>query len=251
VGKSPKLSHVLGCLCEICLTDAIVNDETSSSSSSIAPSKSISSHLKSMLKGRGKGKGGFNGLKPIRVKLWSLPYSVSSSAGTGLSAVTTINLSSGQFAEVGDFMLVYDEMRMLGIKVHYFPYVAIVASASPFVSTWVGNVQFDPTASPPGTPAAALQESYNSGLRFLTPGVNGTSAQSSSFHLPYLTVSARVPKLAPLTGADCPGSAWISLDTATAPTMAVIGNAATALGTAGVTLCNFYVELEVEFRLRT
>jgi len=200
----------------------------------------------------GKARGGFSGLKPIKVKLFSVQQTNSSGAATPLAFITNIMLNTTTFPELSAFNQIYDEIRMMHVKIHYFPYVSTASSAvNPPTAIYAGALQFDPNAATPASPNGQLEESYNTGLWFLTPGVNGTLGQSSHFHLRFRTLSGKVPKIAPITGVDLPGSNWIVLNSGTAPTMAAWSGYATALGTAGITSVLWFVELDVELRLRT
>jgi len=198
------------------------------------------------------GKGGFNGLKPIRVKLWSTANQQVSSAATALSALSSITLTTGNFPELASFIQVYDEMRVLRFKYHYFPWVSVGPNAAPFGGVaFATNIQFDPTASAPSSVTAALEESFSHGPLIIFQGGGGTSAEYAFPNSNYRTITATAPKLAPISGADCPGSAWFSLDTATATTLCCIGSYGQALGTAGVLTNSYMVELDIELRLRT
>jgi len=217
------------------------------------PSGISKSIIKDMLRsGRGKGKGGksFNGLKPIRIKLMSTEFTVTSAASAVLANVSNVTLSTGNFPELSQFMLVFDELRMCHTKVHYH-HLITTPGAAPTTAAAALNIQFDPTAAAPASISSAMEESYNTGPLRLFPGVNGATLQSGDISHKYHSIVAKVPKLAPITGGDCPGSAWIALDTATAPSMLVVGNYVTALGAGGVVTISFFVELDVELRLRT
>jgi hypothetical protein len=207
--------------------------------------------LRTLLRGaKGPGKGGFDGLKPIKVKLWSVVGGTSSSGASANAQISLWSLSTGNFPELTDFLAIYDEIRMLSVRVHAFPYVSLAPAAAPFTSTCVFNVQFDPSVSAPSSITNALQESYHVGPIEVCCGTNAYAA-SAPFQQKYLSRSAKPPKLAPISGSDCPGSSWITLDATTAPTMVAVGYYTTALGTSGIVSMKLYVELDVELRLRT
>jgi hypothetical protein len=197
----------------------------------------------------GKGKG-YDGLRPIKVKLFSLMQQSSSAAATNLVVNTNIALNAATFPELANFGVVYDQLRMLGVKLHYFPYI-LTPGAAPVNSIFACSLQFDPNIGNPASVTSELEESYNSGLLFLAPGVNGATNQSSLMHLPYRTLKASAPKLAPITGDDCPGSNWVVIDASTAPTMVVVSAFAGALGAGGVVSMSYTVELDIELRIRT
>lgn len=176
----------------------------------------------------GKTGRSFNGLKPIRVKLFSALQNPVSSAATALIINNPMLLNAATFPELASFGLVYDELRMLGVKLHYFPLIT-TPGAAPTTSTAAFSLQFDPNIGNPTTSTAVLEESYNSGLMVISPGVNGATNQSSNFHTKFLSLSAKSPKLAPITGDDCPGSSWIVIDASTAPTMVNVVGFASAL----------------------
>jgi len=215
-------------------------------------SRSVFKDMLRSSRGRNKGKGkSYDGLKPIRVKLWSVQLATTSAAATALAITSSIVLSTGNFPELSNFMVIYDELRMMKVKLHYHHLVPTPAASGSTVTTGAINIQFDPTATAPASISSALEESFNSGPLLIFPGVNGATNQSGSISMKYHTLSATVPKLAPITGGDCPGSAWIALDSATAPSMCVIGSYIQALGPSGVTSILYFVELDVELRLRT
>jgi hypothetical protein len=193
----------------------------------------------------------FSGLKPIRAKLYSAIQLQNSTAAAALSASSPILFNATTFPEIASFGLVYDEVRILGFKLHFFPYVSTPATAFPEFTDFATSIQFDPGVANPTTVTQVLEESYNSGVMKICAGVNGLSNQSSLFRIPYATLDARAPKLAPINGDDCPGSAWFAVDASTAPTTCVITSYASALGTAGISRLDYYVELDCEFRLRT
>jgi len=236
----PPSAHPDGCRCDRC--------------SYLAPSIGLESapatNLKAMLRGS-RSRGGFSGLRPIKIKLWSNLVTNLSAAATPLAQLSVIGLSTGTFPELSSFLPIYDEARLITVHLHHMLFASTAATGAPFQSTGAMNIQFDPSASAPTSLAQALEESYNSGPLFVTPGVNGTAQQSSFFNQPYRKMHASVPKLAPITGSDCPGSAWFTLDSATATTMCCIGQYTLALGTLGITAAQFLIELDLELRLRT
>jgi len=193
----------------------------------------------------------FNGMKPIRVKLFSVSMPYTSAAAGAISVMQPFQFTSANFPEITSFISLYDQCRVLNCKLHYFAYVSTAPTAVPNISTMVITLQFDPNAPAPGGVTTGLTESHNSGLMMITPGVNGTSAQSSFYHLPYKTLSASSCKLAPVTGSDNPGSAWFTVNASTSVNIVNVGVYSTALGTAGIIALQQYMELDVEFKLRT
>jgi hypothetical protein len=231
-----KSLHPLGCQCDACCTVSVPRPVNT---------------LRTLLRGaKGPGRGGFDGLRPIKVKLWSVVGGTTSSAASNLAQISLWSLSTGNFPELADFLAIYDQLRMIKVRVHAFPFVSLAPAASPFTSTTVINLQFDPSVSAPSSITNALQESYHVGPFETVCGTNSYAA-SAPFQQKYLTLSATPPKLAPITGSDCPGSSWITLDATTAPTMCAVGYYSTALGTSGTVTMKLYVELDVELRLRT
>jgi len=221
----------------------------------MAPHMTLRQVMKRVGGGHGKkghGKlGGFSGLRPIRAKLFSTLFSSASGAASALTYASSVTLTTGNFPELSQFMVIYDELRMINVKIHYFPLVSTAATVAPFTTTAAFSLEFDPTAGAPTSAGSLLEATFSSNLMLVSAGVNGTTAQSINFHTKYLTLSGRAPKLAPIASSDCPGSAWIVLDSSTAPTMCVFLQYAAALGTTGIITNSWMVELDVEFRLRT
>jgi len=218
------------------------------------------SHMKTLMRQsvghKGKAKGGkgksFNGLKPIRVKLYSVEQVNTSAANTALTINNNVVLATATFPEFQDFALLYDEARLVAVKVHWLPWVTVpgaVNSASMAVA-----VGFDPSVGGATAPNQVLEETFSQGPFRLFPGVNGATQQNSGvcFAQKYQTLVARPPaKLAPITSADCPGSAWVCVDGATAPIMFQWIGYINSLGAAGVSNVSAFFEMDMEFRLRT
>jgi len=194
----------------------------------------------------------FSGLRPIRARILSALQSDLSAAATTHTTNLSVAFNSSTFPEIADFMLIYDECRVLKVKVHYRPFVSTASTAGSVVATGAVAIMFDPSVLNPTQISQILEETYSVGPFLVTPFVNGNSSQSSMGVLPFLTISANTPgPLAPITSSDCPGSAWFTLDGSTAPVIFQWYALITSLGTLGVTSLPAMYELDCEFRMRT
>jgi hypothetical protein len=206
---------------------------------------------KSLRPSGGRARGGFQGLKPIKVKLFSVTLSVNSSPSASLSLAGSIALTTGNFPELANFMVVYDQLRILKIRMHHKSFLDTLPTSGSFFPFHACAVSSDPTVGAPGSIGAVLEETFSSGVMgFPVMISNATSSpmvQCEKVH----TVTAHFPPLAPIISSDCPGSAWIVLDSATAPTACVVQAYINALGTSGVSTFQYIVELDVELRIRT
>jgi hypothetical protein len=193
-------------------------------------------------------------LKPIKVKLFSNQTRINSSLASALSINVAITASSAQFSEFSSFQTLYDECRVMNIKVHYSPLILIPATSvggNGFFSAYA--VEFDPSISGPSSVALVLESQHNTGpLTTYAPASTAltTPGQFPSTHKFY-QLSAKTPgPLAPIVASDCPGSAWFAVDV-TAPVVGVLNGYQSAMGTGGQSTFDYLLELDVEFRMRT
>jgi hypothetical protein len=200
--------------------------------------------------------GGFSGLKPTRLKLWSAAQGVSSSAATAMPILSSIPFNATTFPELTAWMSVYDECRILRAKLHYKFYATTSPSSAPITYDCGIALIFDPSIGAPTSVGAVCEETFTSGPLFTEVGkyasgagdISATMAMNSA---KFASVSATPPKLVPITSSDCPGSSWFVMSGSTAPTAIVLSGYATALGTGGIVTFRAYVELDVEMKLRT
>jgi len=265
---APKV-HPKGCQCDFCDDDdatvvslggagvtrhAAGSDDLNLIVPSLTAPVSVS-HIKSLMRQglghKGKsGKGSFKNMKPIRVQLTSNGQNYTSGAGASNSINTNISFNTATFPEIADFSVVYDEVRILGITMHYYPSITTVGTA--LIAPSAFSLAFDPTVGSPSSVTTIVEEQYAQGPFMLMSGVNGNANQSGNFIQKYHKLRAKVPgPLAPITSSDCPGNAWFTVDAGTAPVICVNYSYITALGGAGVTTISTYYVLDCEFRLRT
>jgi hypothetical protein len=249
--------HPVGCFCSICedyIADELSGVELVSSGPVNRPLAVDMSHIKSLLRQgvvhKGKGKGSFKSMKPIRVKLTSQGQNYTSGAGASNSINTNVAFSTTNFPELADFSVVYDEVRVLNITMHY--YASITTAGTTLIAPCAFSVAFDPTVGTPSSVTTVVEEQYAHGPMMLMAGINGGSNQSGNFLQKYHKLRAKVPgPLAIITSSDCPGNAWFTVDAGTAPIILVNYSYITALGGSGVSTISVYYELDCEFRLRT
>jgi len=196
-------------------------------------------------------RGNFKGLKPIRVKQFTAVTITSSAATSALSLADSIVYAAGTFPEATQFGVLYDEVRLITVKCHYlFSYSTPGTNTEQAVCNMA--LAFDPTVAAPATSYACLQESFNSGPLINIVGNAGGIGTVVTHPMGRMgTLAARAPKLAPITGADCPGSAWFTVDSATPTTLAVCLAYNAPLLTGGISTFTRFYEIDVEMRLRT
>lgn len=187
---------------------------------------------------------------PIRTTLTSIEFNAASVAGSANAILSPVTFASTNFPEIADYTQIYDECRMLKMRLHYYPIVS-TAGGSPTVSCAFA-LGFDPSIGTYSAPNQVLEEAFSQGPFRLHAGINGATVQSGDMLHPYRVLHAHPPvKLAPITSADVPGSAWFCVDGGTAPTLAMVQGYINSLGGAGVTSFYYFLEIDVEFRLRT
>jgi len=186
--------------------------------------------------------------KPIKVKLFSAPVVTVSAVNTAIALNTNVVYNTATFPEQASFAAVYDECRVLGVKVHYFFYLG-TSSSSNGGGPCALAINFDPTSPAPTGLVSILSQAHNTGAHFLSSSVIVTSVATA--HGKYPTLSARTPgPLAPITSSDVPGSAWFAVDGGTAPIIFNMNAYTSPIGALGVTNLSVFYELDVEYRLR-
>jgi len=188
--------------------------------------------------------------RPIKAKLFSNLVVSSSAANAAMSYANVYTFAASNFPEVTSYSTLYDEARVLNVKLHY-TFVPTTQTATYGVAPAAMAISFDPTVAAPTQTYQCLSEAHTTGL--LAVPVSNTQCGATNVYsggrLPYL--SAKLPSpLAPITSSDCPGSAWFALDAGTAPSIFVQRLFCTPLGALGVSACYTVAEIDVEFRLR-
>jgi hypothetical protein len=190
----------------------------------------------------------FAGLKPVKLRLPSNNQATAGSVGGTLATANDVALNSSTFPELTAITSVYDEMRVLGVHLRYYPFVAIAGTSSVVCAVAIG---FDAAEGTPGSSAGVLQNTFSSNLMFVPGGVTGTV---QSFGVTeFKDLRAYPPAaLAPITSDDMPGSAWFALDgiATTAPTICTFLAFGSSIGGAGQLDISWQIELDVEVRLR-
>jgi len=184
--------------------------------------------------------------KAVKTKLWS-PFVIGlSSAATALASATTYALNSTNFPEITNWQAVYDEMRILGVRLHFRFYTA-TASSSSNPALCFAAIVFDDTFGTPSTSNALMETQWHSKptLTFPSLGVNTVDN-------PTLSVLHATPPepLALLTSNSIVGRSWFTLNNTDIANTCRVAFYGTPLGAAGVLGVAFYVELDVEFRVR-
>jgi hypothetical protein len=193
-------------------------------------------------------KSSFSGLKPVKLRLPSNNQATVGSTGGTLAVATDVALNSSTFPELTAITSVYDEMRVLGVHLRYYPFVATAGTSSVVCAVAVG---FDPAEGTPSSSAGVLQNTFASGLMYVPGGVTG-SVQSFGA-TKFFDLRAHPPvALAPITSDDSPGSGWFALDgiATTAPTICTFIAFGSSIGGSGVFDISWQIELDVEVRLR-
>jgi hypothetical protein len=224
-------AHVLGCACDQC---SLVN---------IKPLMKFPIP-RAILQKHGRG---FNGLKPTKAKLWSTTGITQTAANTALNLLETITFAPGTFPEINNWILIYDECRMLSCKVHYeFDIAVEPTAATASAVNAAAAITFDAAVASPSNLYGVMEESFNTGPLYI-----GSKVSTSTQRKMGVLSASPGRSLAPVTSSDCPGNAWFIVDSATPPTMFVGQYFASAAGAAGTTRITRLYELDVEFRIRT
>jgi hypothetical protein len=223
--------------------DPIVDDYVNTHPNPIQASTTIKKMLHAA-KPRGNSKKGFGGLQPVKAKLWSNVNTNATSANSALAVNNTVTLNASTFPELTNWGLVYDEMRCLNITLHW---TAVPTTLGSVANVAIASaIEFDPNTGAPNSVNGVMESTYNSGIHYLS-----NSAPTLPIY-PAKKYSAKTPgPLMPITSSDCPGNGWITLETATNPAMCVVSAYGPTLGTSGVYQFQYFVELDVEFRMRT
>jgi hypothetical protein len=181
-------------------------------------------------------------------RIFSNPFGVTSSVHSALANSYSIPFNGTNFPEITSFANLYDEARIVKVICHYL--VSCETTGSYFVrQPYALSLGFDPNIGAPGSVNAMLPDKYNTGPKWVN-GVlpTGGTAYDGSYHQLVATPSHR---LAPITGSDCPGSSWFTINSATSPTAAVLQYYISDLGTSGTSNLACFFELRVQFRVRT
>jgi hypothetical protein len=208
-------------------------------------SVAVHNHLKGLLSKK-HGKGYKNSATNVRI--FSNNFQVTSSANSSLASSYSIPFNGSNFPEITSFINLYDEARITKVVAHYL--VSCETTGSYFVrQPYALSLGFDPNIGTPGSVNSMLPDKYNTGPCWVN-GVlpTGGAAYDGKFHKLVATPSHN---LVPITGSDCPGSSWFTLNSATSPTAAVLQYFVGALGTLGTSNISAYFELHVQFRVRT
>jgi hypothetical protein len=254
-GSSNSIRHASDCPCDDCSLAGLPSSSSQTTSSATpatkdTPTISLKSTMTRLqhisLKTGSRTGRGFSGLKPVRAKLYSTLFGAISAATAALTVNSNVTLTAGNFPEIASWMTVYDEMRIIKGALHYSNWIQIQASANPNLSFGAIAIMFDGTAAAPTTVDGVMQETFS---RFLTP-LSGASIASAHPTMHKLDFNVGKP-LVSLTSNDMVGSSWFTLDSTSAPSMAVVHLYATDGGTNAVTGLKYVLEFDVEFRMRT
>jgi hypothetical protein len=250
---SAAIKHAKDCECDSC---SLISDERAPMGQVVATSSSVrppltntkSTMLRQLMRSaRAAGKGKYDGLKPIRVRLFSVQFNQSSAAPGTNSVNGSITLTTGNFPELASFLAVYDEMRLVQGRLHYYVSVAGTGGGTGlgFHST---SVLFDQTAGTPLSVNGVLEETFSQGPYPIASvasnyALNNTKMRCLQFHPPTST--------APIGTNVNPGKAWFVLDSVNAPHMVQVNHFCTSCAGTAATTFVYYVELDVELRMRT
>jgi len=234
------IKHASDCECDACLLDVENPLEVS------VPRKAIT--LREIMRAaKGTGKGKFNGLKPIRIRLLSTQFNQASAAPGTNSVNQSITLTTGNFPELASFLPVYDEMRVVKGAIHYLVSVT-GGGGGTGIGFYATSVLFDQTAGAPASVNGVLEETFSHGPHGIASvasnyALNPTKMSVLRFHPPTST--------APIGTNVNPGRSWFVLDSTNAPHIIQVNHYCTSCAGAAATSFAYYVELDVELRMRT
>jgi hypothetical protein len=215
---------------------------SASSSALVAPD------LRSLREG-----GAFSGLKPIKVRLTTPMYTDTGSAATANTLSRIVQFTSTFFSEIASYSALYDEARVLSVKLLCQPFISTNATVAPFWSFFSTSLEFDTLVAAPGSLIQPMEASHHLGPLFLVPLTNSATQGGNGNPVQFHTLRAKLPgpSLAIIDSTDCPGTAWFTLDSGTNVQLFNHRAFLSATGSTGVTtLASFYV-IECEFRMRT
>jgi len=199
--------------------------------------KSLLSHMKM------GGRGGFKNLKPFKTKIWTNTFANVSSASSALVVNGGILLNGTNFGDLAAIQGLFDEMRVLGVTLHYHNFVS-TASTQPTIAC--NAITFDPNTAAPGSIAFIASQTFHGPVMFMNGAV---STYPSTLN--YSKLHVKVPaKLAPISSSDCPGNAWFALDQGTAPNLCNILSYTVAGTGGGVTNFSYLFEFDIELKIR-
>jgi len=169
-----------------------------------------------------------------------------SAAATALAVNTQIQFSTATFAEITSLALLYDEVRVKQVKLHHRFYCTTV-SATSTPSIGIAAIEFDAGFPAPVTSFGLLESQWHSEPVLVYPAL-GTNTGSQQAHLEKVVARPPAP-LEMLTSSTTPGNGWFSIDSSN-PIIAVVAAYASPLGAAGIISIAYFVELDIECRVR-
>jgi hypothetical protein len=231
--SSSSVKHADDCPCDSC---CLVPEHA----------RPLQTPLKNLLRSA-RSAGGFKGMKPIRVRLFSVQFFQGSAAPGTNSVNGTITLTTGNFPELASFLPVYDEMRFIKGKLHYLVSVAGTGGGTG-VGFYSTSVLFDQTVGAPSSVNGVLEETFSQGPHAIASiasnyALNPIGMRTLSFYPP--------SSVAPVGTNTNVGRAWFILDSTNAPHMCQINHFCTSCAGTAATGFSYYVELDVELRMRT
>jgi len=190
---------------------------------------------------------GFRNIKPFKTRMVQTANTNLSSAASSLNGNVLVAMNSTFFPDLTSISSVFDYMRIKGGRMHYKFYTSTSASG-PALNCLAGAcLCFDPSFTTPGTLVFTQTQSYHT-PPYLLNGSSSLMPTTEKFN----TLSFKMPKgTVPITSDDSPGSGWFNLGGATACDVANILFFAGALGTNGVTAFVFFLDLDVELKIRS
>jgi len=197
-------------------------------------------------RGMRKGRSDYKNLKPFKTRIVSNISTNVSGAGAGNVVNNAITMSSTNFPDFTDILGLFDEMRVIkGTLLHTY-YVSVVGTQS---STGACCILFDPNLGSPSSVSQILTQSYHSkpyiqyASNSIVCNVGGRAFDSLKFKFP--------SALAPISSEDIPGQAWFALDGGTPPYICVVQSFQSTPGGSGEVTFQYFLELDVELRIRT
>lgn len=203
--------------------------------------------MKSLLRNNSARRGkGFKNLKPFRTTMWSNSNTNTSGAASALVVNQAFSLNTSTFPAFTSFIALYDMIRVLKVKLHYYFVTSVAGLAGNTATQCACCISFDPTIGNPSSVQQLLEYSNSSG-----PHILGASTQIIPTNPKFHVLPVKMPgPIAPISSSDTPGSAWFVMDGGTAPIIAQVQAYIPSLGTAGVTQFVYFVELDVEMKMR-
>jgi len=188
----------------------------------------------------------YKNIKPTRTKLWSVGANSVSSVNTALSVGTNVAFGTSNFPDVTAMVGLYDEVRFLSGTLHYLFLAATPGTL--YNAPAACAVAFDANIGAPSSVTQVVTNTYHSPPYILNTNSTAVYPNPHRFH----SLHFKMPgPLAPVVGNDTVGNAWMTLNNTAAPVLLTLLAYIPPSGTSGSTEFIYYLEFDIELKIRT